>query len=134
MNDYYRDFTRNYEGTANSGKIIITYSEGQDGKPELIPINLSDSDDRFLMLKEQISENIVLGHEIPVQLLLLVPGKLGSTDERIELLKDFQFTYVSPRQENIEECLNELLENIGFTEEVTLREYSEPTLNNKQII
>jgi hypothetical protein len=86
------------------------------------------------MLKEQISENIVLGHEIPVQLLLLVPGKLGSTDERIELLKDFQFTYVSPRQENIEECLNELLENIGFTEEVTLREYSEPTLNNKQII
>jgi hypothetical protein len=134
MNDYYRDFRRNYEGTENSGKIIITYSEGQDGKPELIPINLNDSDDRFLMLKDQISENIVLGHEIPVQLLLLVPGKLGSTDERIELLKDFQFTYVSPRQENIEECLNELLENIGFTEQITLREYSEPTLNNKQII
>jgi hypothetical protein len=134
MNDYYRDFRRNYEGTENSGKIIITYSDGADGKPELIPINLNDSDDRFLMLKEQISENIVLGHEIPVQLLLLVPGKLGSTDERIELLKDFQFTYVGPRQENIEESLNELLQNIGFTEDITLREYSEPTLNNKQII
>lgn len=134
MDDYYKDFKRNYSGTENGGKIIITYSEGQDGKPELIPVQLNDSDERFLMLKDLITENIVLGHEIPVQLLLLVPGKLGSTDERIELLQDFQSTYIGPRQNNIEDSLNELLSNVGYTEQIQLREYSEPKITKPEII
>ena len=123
QDDFYKEFKKNYSGTENSGKIIITYSEGQDGKPEFIPVQLNDSDERFIMLKEQITENIVLGHEVPQQLFLATPGKLGSTEERSELLEEFQDTYVTPRQENIEEVINEILGTMGFTEPVKLKEY-----------
>jgi hypothetical protein len=123
QDEFYKDFKRNYSGTENSGKIIITYSEGQDGKPEFIPVQLGDSDDRFVMLKEQITENIVLGHEVPQQLFLATPGKLGSTEERLELLIEFQDTYVTPRQENMEEVINDILGTMGFTEPIKLKEY-----------
>jgi hypothetical protein len=116
---FYKEFKRSYSGTENSGKIILTYSEGQEGKPELIPIQLNDSDDRFLMLAEQIETNIVKGHEIPPQMIILTPGKLSSTDERKELSLEFQKDYISPRQTQIEDVLNDIL--VTFGEEVKLK-------------
>lgn len=116
---FYKEFKRNYSGTENSGKIILTYSDGIDGKPELIPIQLNDSDDRFMLLVDQIENNIVKGHEIPPQLVILTPGKLGSSEEREELGQEFQKDYVSPRQTQIEEVLNEILAPFG--EEVELK-------------
>ena len=125
MDDYYRDFKRNYEGATNSGKIIITYSEGIEQKPELTPIQLNDSDERFIMLQDMVEKNIVMGHEIPPQLVILTPGKLGSTQEREELLTEFQSYYITIRQEQLESVFNYVLSTIGFTEEIVLKQYDE---------
>lgn len=123
MDSYYKEFKRNYAGSENSGKIIITYSEGVDGKPEFIPITLNDSDERFIMLMSQIESNIVVGHEIPPQLVIMTPGKLGSTDERKELLAEFQSYYINGRQAVIEEVLNTILST--FTnEKLKLNQYT----------
>lgn len=121
---FHKEFKRNYQGADNAGKIILTYSEGVDQKPELIPIQLSDSDERFIALKDQIEEQIVAGAEIPPQLVILTPGKLGSTDERKELMQEFQEFYVTPRQENIEAVLNEILSTGGYKEEIKLQQYN----------
>jgi hypothetical protein len=120
MEEFEKEFRRQYAGTENSGKIVITWSDGVDGKPELIPIQLNNSDERFLQLKDQIQEEIVQASEIPPQLIILTPGKLGGTDERTELLIEFQKTYVSPRQNNIEEALYDI-----FGEEIILKKYTE---------
>jgi len=121
QDEFYREFKRNYSGTDNSGKIILTYSEGIDGKPELIPIALNDSDDRFILLQEMIEKNIVMGAEIPPQLVILTPGKLGSTEERIELQKEFQYSYISPRQNVIQEAFNDILN----TTEMELKQFGD---------
>jgi hypothetical protein len=132
QDEAYKDFKRNYEGAENAGKIIITYSDGGEQKPELIPIALNDSDERFIMLQDMVEKNIVLAHEIPPQLVLLTPGKLGSTDERTELLAEFQNYYVTPRQEQVEEVINDLLRLIGFSEPIKLREYKDVEINEEQ--
>ena len=75
------------------------------------------------MLIEQSEIQIARGHEIPPQMVVLTPGKLSSTDERMELLKEFQLTYITPRQRNIEGVLNEILSASGYTEELQLSEY-----------
>lgn len=124
QNQFYREFQRNYKGASNSGKIIITYSDGGDQKPELIPIQLSDSDERFLMLADQVKEQITQAHEFPQQLVSFVPGKLGSTDERKELMAEVQVYYTTPRQEQLEYAINNVLKDIGFTEEIKLKQYS----------
>jgi len=125
MDEYYRDFKRNYQGAENSGKIIITYSEGQEQAPQLTPIQLNDSDERFIMLQDMVEKNIVMGHEIPPQLVVLTPGKLGSTTERQELLSEFQSYYITTRQQQLNEQFNLVLKTIGFTEEIQLQQYDE---------
>jgi len=131
MDEYYRDFKRNYEGAENSGKIIITYSEGQEQKPELIPIQLNDSDERFIMLQDMVEKNIVMGHEIPPQLVILTPGKLGSTTERQELLSEFQSYYITTRQQQLEEGFNRVL-NLLFNEDIELKTYDEVETNQTE--
>ena len=123
MDDFNRDFENRFQGTDNAGNFFLTFSEGSEQAPQLTPIQLNDSDDRFAMLIEQSEIQIARGHEIPPQMVVLTPGKLSSTDERMELLKEFQLTYITPRQRKIEEVLNEILSAGGYTEKLKLSEY-----------
>lgn len=137
MDENLKDFNKNYKGTANSGKIIFTYSEGSDGKPELTPIVLNDSDERFIMLQEMTDKSIITAHEIPQALVSLIAGKLGSTTERKELMEEFQQSFITPRQESIESVLNEILSNNNYNEELLLQTYIEesddsPVVNDAQ--
>jgi hypothetical protein len=124
QNQFFREFQRNFKGSENAGKIMITYSDGGDQKPDLIPIQLNDSDDRFILLQEMVEKNITQAHEMPVQLVSFQPGKLGSADERKELMAEFQTYYVAIKQNQMEEAINGVLETIGFTEQIVLNDYT----------
>lgn len=123
QDQFLKGFKKNFMGTENSGKAIITYSEGKENAPEIIPLTLNDSDERFIMLMDQIEKYIVLGHEIPPQLLILTPGKLSATDERLALLHEFQVSYISPRQNIIEEMLNKVIAPEFSGEKLRLKKY-----------
>lgn len=124
MRDFQREFERNYTSSQNAGKIVMTFSEGRDQAPELTPIQLNDSDERFQLLEETAEKNIAQGAEIPIQLVSFQPGKLGSTDERKELLSEFQTYYITPRQEQLEYLINTLLYDMGIEEKIRLKTYS----------
>jgi hypothetical protein len=121
---WYREFQRNYKGAGGAGKILITYSDGGDQKPELIPIQLNNSDERFILLQDMVEKNITQAHETPVQLVSFQPGKLGSSDERKELMAEFQTYYISIRQNQIEESINAVLRTIGYDEKIVLNDYT----------
>ena len=120
---FYKEFMREYSGTRNSGKVILSWGEGSNEAPTFHQIANDGSDERFILLKEVVEENIVLGHEIPSQLVLLTPGKLASTDERKELLQEFQLYYIQDRQRQLEYGVNTVLKDMGFTEKVKLKSY-----------
>lgn len=123
MDDVISDFQRKYQGAEGAGKALVTFSEGSEQAPNMQSFDLNDSDDRFLMLKDQIKEEIVIGHDIPPQLIILTPGKLGSSEERTELQKEFQDAYVTPQQRVIESGINYVLSAAGYKEKLTLAEY-----------
>jgi hypothetical protein len=124
MNQTYREIQRNYRGTNGSGSIIITYADSKDQAPTFEPINLNTTDERFILLQDQVERNITQSHECPIQLVSVVPGSLGSQDERKELLAEFQLYYIEIKQNQIEEAINGVLETIGFTEEILLNKYT----------
>ena len=109
MDDTIRAFRREYEGTSGEN-IIITFSEGGDQKPELIPITLNDSDQRFLQLNEQLKQSIFIGHQVtnPMLFGMMVPGQLGGRAELAEALSIFQMTYCSPRQRVLETSFSQI--------------------------
>lgn len=121
--DFAYAFARDFKGTTGNN-IILTYSEGKEQAPEISTIASNDSDKRFTLLMDLIDNKIVMGSEIPPQLLILTPGKLGTTDDRKELMDEFQKSYVTPRQNVLEGVLNKILSNGGFTEKITLKQYN----------
>ena len=123
--ELYDDFQAQYSGTENAGKVIITYSEGEDQKPTFQKIDLNTSDTRFIQLQARIENDIVQGSQAPAQLFMLVAGKLGSTQERNELLTEFQKSYISPRQLQLEKVINQILSNTELKGSVRLKKYQE---------
>ena len=110
MDDIVRNFKREYKGTSGE-TMMITFSEGGEQKPELIPIALNDSDERFVNLAKEVKENIFIGHEItnPQLFGVRVAGELGGKNELVESLEIFQAIYVNQRQNDVEYGINEIL-------------------------
>lgn len=120
--EFAQEFEENFASTNNSGKAFITYSDGQDQAVTVNKIDLNSSDQRFRDLRIQIEESIITAHQVPVQLIIQTPGKLGQSEQRKELLDEFQKTYISPRQNQLEDVINYLLSfnNMG---NVKLKKY-----------
>lgn len=121
----YREFEKKYTGSENAGKFILTFSEGQEQKPELIPINLNDSDDRFILLRDSMRDEIFIGHGVtnPQLFGIRVPGELGGKNELLESLAIFQSTYINGRQKQLEKCFTKLMNLSGIEGEVKFNKY-----------
>lgn len=125
--EFYRDFNRKFKGSEGQ-KLFISYSDGKDNAPEILPFEANNSDERFIMLKDVVEENIVRGHEIPPQILIVQPGKLSGTEDRYELLQEFNNTYVQPRQKKLSDIFSNL-----FDTEVEFKSYTEKVSETKTV-
>jgi hypothetical protein len=121
----YNEFKRKYSGSGNAGKFILTFSDGADQKPELLPIELNTSDDRFLLLAEQIQQEVMVGHEVtnPQLFGIMVPGQLGGKDQLVESLEIFQSVYIDQKQNQIERCFNKFLSINGIEGTLEIKKY-----------
>lgn len=122
-----REFEKNYSGTDNANKFILTFSEGQDGVPILTPIELNASDERFLILHKEIKEEIFTGHSVTSPMLFGIrqEGQLGGRNELEEALGIFQSTYINQRQKVLEKQFNKLARLAGVTDgTIVLEKYT----------
>ena len=124
QNQFFRSFQANFMGAQNSGKIMITYSDGGDQRPEILAVPDNGSDERFIMLQDMIEKQITQSHEFPIGLVSSVPGKLGSTEERAEMMAEVQTYYIAIKQNQMEEAINGILETIGYTEKIVFNDYT----------
>tara|TARA_R110000765_G_scaffold84278_3_gene163170 strand:+ start:6239 stop:7345 length:1107 start_codon:yes stop_codon:yes gene_type:complete len=115
--EFSKNFKKNFAGEERSGKVIITYAD--ETAPTITPFVGNDSDKRFVTLAKQTENTIIQGMEIPLQLVSLIPGKMGATEDREALLAEFNTSYILPRQDVINEVLNELFDG-QFTEQIEL--------------
>ena len=109
MDQLYKDMERQYAGTSNAGKVLLTFSDGKERAPEITKIDLNASDERFRDLHEQIKENIFIVHSCSEAILgISTPGKLGGTQELINSYTIFKEEVINPKQKEIEDEFNKL--------------------------
>lgn len=130
MDELAREYSNEFEGADNAGKIIITYSEGVDQKPDYIPMTANDSDKRFTVIADGIKENISVAHEFPPQLVIQTPGKLGSSTERAELTEEVITQYALPRQTTMAGEFKKIFDLNGYGDFEILRAESLIPENN----
>lgn len=126
VDSLYENLEHKFSGTDNASRIFLTFSDGSEGKAELSPIQLNDSDERFNLLAEQTLQNILIGHQITSPLLfgIKTPGELGGSSEMLEALAIYQSVYIRGRQKLITDSLNKILRDSGIYKKVEIEPYS----------
>lgn len=107
-----------YEGAQEGSKVLFTFSDNKETAPSITPIQLNDSDERFIELNNNVTEGIFVGHRAtnPNLFGVRVKGELGNKNDLIESLQVFQSQYIDSKQYLLEKVFNKL-SNINKIEE-----------------
>tara|TARA_R110002050_G_scaffold32264_3_gene83121 strand:+ start:4496 stop:5659 length:1164 start_codon:yes stop_codon:yes gene_type:complete len=106
---------KTYSGENKAGRLMVTFSNGDDVKPIITQMEANKLDKTFLELTDTIQRQICYSHSIdPLLLGLKTPGSLGNSG-------DFEYTYnlfnnktIIPAQKTLEDILNELIYENGM--------------------
>jgi hypothetical protein len=99
-----------FQGTKNAGSMVLTFSEGKEQGPEIIPLNLSDSDKKFLEVENLVLDNILIANNItnPQLVGIKIAGQLGGTQELVESFKLLQINLINSFQKIIEQTFSDI--------------------------
>ena len=118
---FQRKLEDQYAGSANSGKIILTISEDESQLPQITPLQLNDSDQRYKDLAQQVQEQIITGHRASNTVVgISTAGKLGNTEEVIQAEAMFQHNVIDNYQILLEKSFTRTM-NINQEGEIILK-------------
>jgi hypothetical protein len=119
--------TQKFSGANNAGKFVLTFSDDQNSKPEIIPIQVSNADKQYTVLSELAVQNIMIGHRVTSPMLLGVKteGQLGGRGELLQAHELYTNTVIKPFQSIILKTLRKILAVNGITLPISI-EMSKP--------
>lgn len=125
MREVIRQLQADFESARNAGKTMFLFSDGQDRAAQITPVQLNNSDERFIQLNKEITQGIMIGHEVtnPEIFGVSVAAELGGKNNYLESLEVFQSTYVSPKQNQIDKVYNQLLKFNSSSSTLELKKY-----------
>lgn len=105
-----------FTGTDNAGQIVITYSNGKDSAPTVVPLQSNNFEKLYETLGTTTQNEIFVGHKITSGLLFGIKeaGSLGGNKEIRELWELFKNGYVNAKQQIVTEFYNYLFSLNGF--------------------
>lgn len=125
MKQVVRQLQNDFESAKNAGKTMFLFSDGKDKAAEVTPVDLNNSDERFIQLNKEITEGILTGHGVvnPALFGIQTQGELGQKNIILESLEIFQSMYIEPKMLQVEKVFNRLLRINGSQTPIKLNEY-----------
>ena len=100
-----RQINAKFGGSGNAGKILITFNDGKDTAPEIIPINANDNSDSYQFLSTETTRKVLTGHRVTSHLLFGVKGDGSGFGNNADELRDsyslFSNTVIKPFQNTL---------------------------------
>ena len=104
-----RQINAKFGGSGNAGKILLTFNDGKDTAPEIVPINANDNSDSYQFLSQETTRKVLTGHRVVSGLLFGVKGDGSGFGNNADELSDsfslFMNTVVKPFQNTLLEGL-----------------------------
>ena len=130
MNDILYKLKEKYSGAENSGEIIVSYSDTDNG-PEISQISTDNNDQYYSVIYEQIQKQILSGHKITDGSLIGLPTSSGFASQAEQLETAYQLflnTTIKPIQRELIEQMTPLLELMYPDETINLEIIQNPIL------
>ena len=112
-----RKINQKFSGSGNSGKLIITFNDGKETTPEVVPLNTGDNDDKYQFLSQEVSRKILTAHRVTSPLLLGVKAESGfgsNADELRDSYSLYNSTCIKPFQSTLLESLDQIFRINGI--------------------
>jgi hypothetical protein len=112
-----RKLNEKFSGSGNSGKLIITFNDGKETTPEVVPLNTGDNDDKYQFLSTEVSRKVLTSHRVTSPLLFGVKAEssFGSNaDELRDSYSLFNSTCIKPFQATLLESMDQLFRINGI--------------------
>ena len=122
---------RAYTGSNNAGKIIVTFSETPEVKPQYTPIESGDGlDKRLVVTNDMVIQNILSGHRLTSPMLMGVKtsGQLGGASELSLSWEIFNKSVIVPNREKILKTFNKLIKLVVNDDTAELSIDSDPLI------
>lgn len=107
-----RQVNAKFSGSGNAGKILITFNDGKDTSPEIVPINANDNSDSYQFLSTETTRKVLTGHRVTSPLLFGVKGDGSGFGNNADELRDsyslFNNTVIKPLQNTLLDGLKPL--------------------------
>lgn len=111
----FNDIKKKYSSADEAGDIVMLFAPNDESVPEITPIQLQDTDSRYLELREALIEDVIQGFSTSsIVGGKETSGKLGGTKEQIDAYAIFQNVVINPRQKIVEDTFNMLAEINGI--------------------
>jgi hypothetical protein len=100
-----RQINAKFGGSGNAGKILLTFNDGKDTSPEIVPINANDNSDSYQFLSTETTRKVLTGHRVTSPVLFGVKGDGFGFGNNADELRDsyslFNNTVIKPFQNTL---------------------------------
>ena len=107
-----RQINKKFSSSGNAGKIMITFNQGKDTAPEIIPIDSNGSSEKYQFLSKEVVNKILSGHRVTSPLLFGIRAEGGGLGSNADELRDayslFNNTVILPFQNILLKGLNKI--------------------------
>lgn len=103
---------RQFTGAKNTGKHIVTFSDGKELAPDFQPIDVSNLDKQLLLLAELCDRKILTGHQLTSPLLagISTSGQIGGNTELGTAYQIFDKVCIEADRNLIVSTINKIFE------------------------
>ena len=108
-----RQINAKFGGSGNAGKILLTFNDGRDTCPEIVPVDNNGNSEKYQFLSTETTRKILTGHRVTSPLLFGVKGDGSGFGNNADELRDsyslFTNTVIKPFQNTLLDGLQSIL-------------------------
>lgn len=107
-----RQINNKFSGSQNAGRILLTFNDGKDTAPEIVPLNSNDNSESYQFLSTETTRKVLTGHRCTSPLLFGVKGDGSGFGNNADELRDsfslFMNSVIKPMQNTLLEGLKSI--------------------------
>ena len=107
-----RQITQKFTSSKAAGKILITFNDGKETAPEIVPIDSNGASESYQFLSKEVVNKVLSGHRVTSPLLFGIRAEGGGLGSNADELRDsyslFNNTVIVPFQNVLLKGLNKI--------------------------